>query len=211
MRQIWRGKLKLRIKRECPYYATGVRTREKVLFYHWGLSISIWTYHDDPQHPEFSDWAKEKLRKMFPNCEIVDNVVYYNGNAYFPDDCKWIFKYDFIATDNPQVFFDKRHNRYIGFSHRGYASFGIGNILFDKNNKDVSSYYKQPKYRWRYLMRLLKYHVKGDAAGFENLCEDNIIGHGIMQIVPFGEIGNKQIDNMDEAFQAALNFAKFMS
>ena len=60
-------------------------------------------------------------------------------------------------------------------------------------------------------MTLLKYHLKGDVAGFEDLCEDNIIGHGIMQIVPFRDFGNKQISNMDEAFQAALNFAKYMS
>lgn len=211
MKQIWKGKLKLRIKRECPYYTTNVRTREKVLFYHWRWSISLWTYNDDSYHPEFSDWAKEKLRKTFPNCEIVDNLVYYNGKVYYPEDYMWLFKYDFTATDNPQVFFDKRHNRYIGFSHRGFAAFGIGDMLFDTSIKDESSYYKQSKYRWRYLTRLLKYHLKGDAEGFEDLCEDNIIGHGIMQIVPFREIGNKQIDNMDEAFQAALNFAKFMS
>lgn len=211
MKQIWKGKLKLRIKRECPYYATGVRTREKLLFYHWGLSISLWTYFDDPSHPEFSDWAKEKLRKIFPNCEILGNIVRHNGNVYYPDDCKWIFKYDLIATDNPQVFFDKKHNKYIGYSHRGFASFGIGDTLFDKNIKDISLYYKQPKYRWKYLMTLLKYHLKGNAVMFKDLCEDTIIGHGIMQIVPFKDFGNKRISNMDEAFQAALNFSKYMS
>ena len=211
MKQIWQGKLKLRIKRECPYYATGVRIREKVLFYHLGLSISLWTYFDDPNHPEFSDWAKEKLRNIFPNCEILSNIVRHNGNVYYPGDYKWIFKYDIIATDNPQVFFDKKHNKYIGYSHRGFVSFGIGDILFDKNIKDVSLYYKQPKYRWKYLMTLLKYHIKGNAVMFKDLCEDNIIGHGVMQIVPFKDFGNKQISNMDEAFQAALNFSKYMS
>lgn len=211
MKQIWKGKLKLKIKFENPYYGTRYRVREKVLFYHCGLSVTLWTYHDNLYHPEFSDWAKEKLRKMFPNCEIVDNVVYYNGNSYFPEDCKWIFKYDLMATSHPQVFLDKRNNKYIGFSHRGFASFGIGDMLFDTNIKDVSSYYKQPKYRWKYLMALLRYHLKGDVEGFEELCEDSIIGHGIMQIVPFIEFGNKHIGNINEAFQAALNFAKFMS
>lgn len=211
MKQIWKGKLKLRIKRECPYYVTDVRTREKVLFYHWGWSISLWTYFDDSNHPEFSDWAKKKLRKMFPNCEILGNIVCHNGNVYYPDDCKWIFKYNLIATDNPQVFFDKGHNKYIGYSHRGFASFGIGDMLFDKNNKDVSLYYKQPKYRWKYLMTLLKYHLKGDVEGFEDLCEDTIIGHGIMQIVPFIECGSKRIETDSEAFEAARNFARYLS
>lgn len=203
--------MKLRIKFENPYYGTGTRKREKVLFYYWGLSISLWTYHDNPQRPEFSDWAKEKLRKTFPNCEIAYDLVHYNGKVYYPEEYMWLFKYDFTATDNPQVFFDKRHNKYIGFSHRGYVAFGIGDMLFDTDIEDESSYYKQPKYRWMYIMRLLKYHLKGDAEGFEYLCTDTIIGHSIMQIVPFRKIGNKRIDNMDEAFQAALNFAKFIS
>lgn len=211
MKQIWKGKLKLRIEKGSPRYFTGGRHCEKILFYLWGWSASLWSVHPDSALGEYSDWAKEKLRKIFPNCEIADNVVCYKGYVFYPEDCMWVFKYDLKATDNPQVFFDKRNNRYIGFSHRGFASFGIGDMLFDTNTKDVSSYYKQPKYRWRYLMRLLKYHLKGDAEGFEDLCEDSIIGHGIMMIVPFREFGNKQIGNMNEAFQAALNFAKFMS
>ena len=36
MKQIFKGKLRLRIKKECPYYGTGYRTLEKVLFYRWG-------------------------------------------------------------------------------------------------------------------------------------------------------------------------------
>lgn len=36
MKQIWKGKLKLRIAHECPYYATGAKRCEKVLFYRWG-------------------------------------------------------------------------------------------------------------------------------------------------------------------------------
>ena len=82
MKLIWKGKLKLRIKRECPYYATGVRIREKVLFYHLGLSISLWTYFDDPNHPEFSDWAKEKVRNICANGERLGNIVRHSGIVY---------------------------------------------------------------------------------------------------------------------------------
>lgn len=41
MKQIWKGKLKLRIKKECPYYDTDYRHLEKVLFYKWGWSVSL--------------------------------------------------------------------------------------------------------------------------------------------------------------------------
>lgn len=214
MKQIWKGKLKLRIKRECPYYVTGGRACEKVLFYHWGWSISLWTYHDDPCYPEYSDWAKYKLYSIFPGCKFVDNVVYaLNGNVYLPRDISWIFsnKYDLLLTDDPQVLYDNKNKKYIGFSHRCHASFGIGDMIFDPKVKNVSFYYKQSKYRWKYIMTLLRYHIKGNAFGFEDLCEDNIIGHGIMQIVPFKERGNKRIETDAEAFKAAHNFAKYVS
>lgn len=214
MKQIYKGKLKLRIKHECPYYTTYSRRREKVLFYRWGWSISLWTYLDDPQHPEFSDWAKRKLYCIFPGCRIVGKTVYTtDNNTYWPEDISWIFsdKYELNQIDDPCVLYDSKNKKYIGFSHRGYALFGIGDMLFDANTKDVSLYYKQPKYRWKYLMTLLKYHLKGDAAGFEDLCEDDIIGHGIMQIVPFVKRGNKRIETDSEAFEAARNFARYIS
>lgn len=47
MKQIWKGKLKLRIKKECPYYDTDYRHLEKVLFYKWGWSVSLWAIHPD--------------------------------------------------------------------------------------------------------------------------------------------------------------------
>lgn len=216
MKQIWKGKLKLRIAHECPYYATDAKRCEKVLFYHWGWSISLWTYHDEPCQPEFSDWAINKLSHIFPGCTIShanNTICTANGEAFWPADVAWIFsdKYELSQTCDPCVLYDSKNKKYIGFSHRGHASFGIGDMLFDANIKDVSLYYKQPKYRWKYLMTLLKYHLKGDAAGFEDLCEDDIIGHGIMQIVPFKELGNKRIKTDSEAFEAARNFAKYIS
>ena len=58
-------------------------------------------------------------------------------------------------------------------------------------------------------MTLLKCHLKGDVVGFEDLCEGK--DHGIMQIVPVKGFGNKKIETDLEAFEAACNFARFMS
>lgn len=58
MKQIWKGKLKLRIEKGNPYYHTQGRHLEKVLFYKCGLSISLWTVHSDSPLGEFSDWAR---------------------------------------------------------------------------------------------------------------------------------------------------------
>lgn len=211
MKQIWKGKLKIRIKRENPYYGTCGRHLEKVLFYRWGLSISLWTVHPDSPLGEFSDWAEAKLMRMFPGCKIEGHIVYYNGKSFYPGDNKWIFRLEVRPTENPQVFFDIKTNKYIGFSHRGYVAFGIGDILFDPKVKDISFYYNQAKYRRKYLWTLWKYHIKRDAFAFEDLCEDNIIGHGIMQIVPFKERGNRRIKNRTDAMEAAGNFAEYIS
>lgn len=211
MKQIWKGKLKIRIERECPYYGTSGRHLEKVLFYKWGLSISIWTVHPDSPLGEFSDWAKAKLTRMFPGCRIEGHIVYYDRRTFYPGDYKWIFRYDLKPTENPQVFFDIKANKYIGFSHRGYAAFGVGDTLFSPNTKDSYFYYSQAKYRRQYLWTLWKYHIKRDTFAFQDLCEDNIIGHGIMMIVPFKERGSRRIKNSTDAMEAAKNFAEYLS
>lgn len=213
MRQIIKGKLKLRIKKECPYYGTGYRTLEKVLFYKWGLSISLWSIHNDSASGEYSDWAKKHLNKIFPNCEFDNTRVLYNGRVYYPRDSKFLFntKYQFEPTENWKVFFDKKNKKYVGYSHRACCAFGVGDMLFTEDIKSYSHYYKIPKYRWRYIRALIRYHIKGDYDGFEDLCEDTIIGHGISQIIPFVEKGNKRIENLQEAYQAACNFANYVS
>lgn len=73
MRQIYKGKLKLRIKKESPYYGTGRRSLEKVLFYKWGWSISLWTTYEKK---EFSEWAKNHLLKIFKGGIINETRVY---------------------------------------------------------------------------------------------------------------------------------------
>ena len=108
-------------------------------------------------------------------------------------------------------FYDKKNKKYVGYSHRACCAFGIGDMLFTENIKSYTQYYKIPKYRWKYIMTLLKYHLKNDWSGFEDICEDNFIGHGISQIIPFCEKGTKRIETLEEAYQAACNFADYVS
>lgn len=215
MKQIWKGKKILRIKKEYPYYSTGYRTLHKVLFYKFGWSISIWISHPDSVMPQLTKWAKEYLKKIFPDCTFYkERIVQWNEKSYYIEDIPWIFnsKYDLEGTENFQVLFDKKNNRYIGYSHRGVQSFGIGDMLFDKNiTLDKDFYYKNKKYRLKYLKTLFKYHIKNDWYAFMDLCEDNIIGHGIITVVPFREQGRKIIETEEEAFEAACNFANYVS
>lgn len=221
MKQIWKGKLKLRVAKECPYYGTGGRHLHKVLFYKWGISISLWIYHDENPSGELSDWAVAKLKKIFPGCEIEKGrYVRWNGYTYYPEDCGWLFcdKYEWEGTKDWQVMFDKKSKRYFGYSHRAMQGFGIGDMLFNlsgevgvKTKEDIRSYYKSKKLRRKYILHLLKYHIKGDWYGFMDLCEDETIGHGISCIVPYRKRGCKKIETLDEAFEAARNFANYVS
>ena len=184
MKQIYKGKLKLRIARECPYYGTAGRTLHKVLFYKFGISVSLWIYYDTT-FPEYTEYAINKISKIFPG-GVIDEYsnVHWNQKTYYRDNIKWMLndKLDLKPTASPQVMFDEKSN-----------------------------YYKSRKYRRKYLLTLLKYHLKDNWIMFEDLCEDDTIGHGIMQVVPFVEKGNKKIEVQEEAFEAAKSFAEHIS
>lgn len=216
MKRIYKGKYKLRIAREYPYYVTGRRTLHKVLFYKFGISVSLWVYHEGT-FPEYNEWALEKINKIFPGAEIDGySNVNWECKTYFRDSVKWMLsdKLDLKPTKCPQVMFDEKSQKYMGFSHRGRASFGIGDMLFSNTEltkREKYEYYKNKKYRRKYLLTLLKYHIKDNWSMFEDLCEDEIIGHGIMSIVPYREKGYKRIETKEEAFQAATNFAEYIS
>lgn len=216
MKRIYKGKYKLRIAREYPYYVTGRRTLHKVLFYKFGISVSLWVYHEGT-FPEYNEWALEKINKIFPGAEIDGySNIHWDGKTYYRDSVKWILsnKLDLKPTEHPQVMFDVKSQKYIGYSHRGRASFGIGDMLFSStelSKKEKLEYYKNKKYRRKYLLTLLKYHITNNWSMFEDLCEDEIIGYGLMSIVPYREKGYKRIETKEEAFQAATNFAEYIS
>lgn len=215
MKNIYKGKIKLRIARENPYYHTEGRTLLKVLFYRFGISISLWIYYNGI-FPEYNEQALEKINKIFPGAKLDEySDVHWNGKVYYRDCMEWMLsnKLDLKPIEYPQVMFDEKSQKYIGFSHRSMASFGIGDMLFkEKLTKgEKYKYYKNPKYRRKYLLTLLRYHITNNWSMFEDLCEDEIIGHGIMSIVPFKEHGIKKIETKEEAFTAAKNFAEYVS
>ena len=216
MKKIYKGKYKLRIAREYPYYGTAYRTLHKVLFYRFGISISLWVCHNKAT-PEYNEWAIKKINKIFPDAEIEKySNIHWNGKVYYQESVRWMLsnKFDLKPTEHPQVMFDEKSQKYIGFSHRGRASFGIGDILFsdtELTRREKCEYYKNRRYRRKFLFTLLKYHIKDNWSMFKDLCEDETIGHGIMSIVPFREKGHKRIETKEEAFIAAKNFAEYIS
>lgn len=160
---------------------------------------------------EYSDWAKERILSVYPDAEIEWHCVRVNGKYISVPEFIFNEGYDFEATEDSRVLYEKKNEKYIGYSHRGSCSFGVGDMLFNEDIKSYSEYYKIPKYRWDLIKVLFRYHIKGDWLSFEHLCEDDIIGHGISQVIPFREREIKKIETLEEAYQAAVNFAKYVS
>lgn len=162
----------------------------------------------------YSEKGLKILNKIFSNIEYKIeglNVIRYNkykerNDTYPIFNMLWIFntKYDFISCKNPQVFYSKKFHKYAGFSHRGVQLFGIGDMLFDENNDNEKLYYRTKKFRITFVKYLIKYI--NNPFDFEDLVKS-----GITSIVPFKCRGSKIINDMQEAYVAASNFAKYLS
>src|SRR5574344_466808 len=155
MKNYFKDKTYLKLERRSPYYICGHDRCLKVYFKNiFGFSLARRV-----DGKEFNEETKEKLLKVFDRVEELK--AYKNGQTYFLSDTMWIVKnIDHLeTTENAQVMFDKKNQAYIGYSHRGYASFKIGDMLFDYTEEgNISAHYcRNKKMRWRFLKRLLKY------------------------------------------------------
>lgn len=211
MKNYWIGKSYLKIENSYPYYIKGPNGDRclKVLF-HIG---HIWVTIRVNDTRELKQKYKNKLLKVFDSL-LERNRAYKNGQVYYLNDQPWILNHidDLETTDNWQVLYNKKRNSYIGYSHRAAQEFKIGDMLFTgKKPKDIHKFYCNKKLRWKMLKRLLYYHFKNDVLGFEDIFEDDIIGHGISVFIPFKMKGDKIIETKEEAYQAACNFAHYVS
>lgn len=208
----WTGKLYLKIEKESPWYVCGgtldrcIKQILKIGKYRLTLRVN--------NSRNFNKKYIKKLKKVFD--DVNENIAIKNNQAYFLNDALWIVKNidSLETTSNPQVFYNKKNNSYIGYSHRAAQEFKIGDMLFENKNlssKELHQFYANKKLRWKLLKALIRYHLRNDVYAFEDIFEDKIIGHGIALFIPFKDKGIKRIETKEEAFQAATNFAKYVS
>lgn len=163
----------------------------------------------------YSNYGLERIKSVFGqyNYKVRKfEVIRINkskdsqNDVFYMLDYIWILnpKYNFICCKNPQVLFSKKLYKYYGYSHRGGAFFGIGDMLFDRTKDNETLYYKNKSFRISFIKHLIKYI--NNPFDFEAL-----VINGITNIVPFKFRGVKPIEDMQEAYQAASNFAKYLS
>lgn len=211
MKNYWTGKTYLKIEKGSPWYCTG-RGHDRCLkeicrIGNWSIALRV------NNTREFKQQYKEKLLKVFDTI-LPGNRAVKNGTEYFLDDALWILKYidDLETTDNWSVFRNKKNHSYIGYSHRGAQEFKVGDMMFTGHTpKNLHQFYCDKKLRWKMLKTLMRYHFTNDANAFEDVFEDKILGHGISLFIPFVQKGDKKIETEEEAYEAASNFAKYIS
>ena len=163
----------------------------------------------------FSDYGLERIKSLFGQYNYKVNklaVIRSNkskdskNDIFYMLDYIWMLnpKYNFICCKNPQVMFSRKLHKYYGYSHRGGAFFGIGDMLFDVNKDNETVYYRNKSFRISFIKYLIKYI--NSPFDFEDL-----VTNGIKSIVPFKCRGSKTIEDMQEAYIAASNFAKYLS
>lgn len=130
------------------------------------------------------------------------------------EDFRHWFKHDIVCFNGcPRgVLYARNLDKYLGFSHRGMAAFGIGDRLFDEaweptwddlNIDWVVDYCKSVGYV------KLPDSIK-EAKTFVRL-KDVQSGESIVSFIPFVARGGKVIASEDEAIQAARNFSLYLS
>lgn len=92
--------------------------------------------------------------------------------------------------------FCEKDQKWYGWSHRAICGFGIGDKLFEERWEIKPDHPKYKEYEARYIEK----HGQ----------DPDIVDH-IMDVIPFIERGPKSIGTLDEAKQAAINFAEYVS
>ncbi len=232
--KIFKGRVFYKIEK-APWYTTGVNDELKdkgfqknVCLKYWKLPFSDF-YLAKRQYvidvsDELRDAITEAAKAFFKteNVEVIfESTTRYtiknkdNGVVitYFEETYKFFCQLKGVRfTKDWMVLFSEKEQKYYGYSHRASQGFGIGDMLFCKDSEVLTekvilnNYYKDKKYRKKFLKVLMRYHKRNDYFSFADM-----IKYGIMDIVPFKEIGAKKIENLDEAFMAAKAFAKYVS
>lgn len=127
--------------------------------------------------------------------DIRDGWFYYKHNLKVCND------YPHGVAESFQGF---ELEGYFGYSHRGGATFKIGDLIFDKNYSPVEKDYEKSAWA-EYKEKFDKLVAKADAFDLKWLKED-----GIACVIPFNKRGEKIIENLEQAKQAAINLSQHL-
>jgi hypothetical protein len=94
---------------------------------------------------------------------------------------------------------------YRGYTHRGGATFKIGDRLFDEKYNPVVEDYDEKEFT-KWWKTYIKSYKKGDDFDRKHIYND-----GIKSVIPFNKRGKHTIKNWEDARTAAINMSKYLS
>lgn len=94
---------------------------------------------------------------------------------------------------------------YRGYTHRGGATFKIGDRLFDEKYNPVVEDYDEKEFK-KWWKTYTKSYKKGDDFDRKHIYND-----GIKSVIPFNKRGKHTIKNWEDARTAAINMSKYLS
>ena len=153
-----------------------------------------------------TDYGRNIITNVFGAFKESGLYVETNTGSYNILDYSFLLdeSMKYKNTNTYGVVYSDKTKKYYGFTYRGIAGFGIGDMLFDVNNENTSIYYNSIKYRIKYLYTLIR--AITCKFRFKYIIED-----GIKDVIPFNKRGSKIIETKEEAKQAAINFMKYIS
>jgi hypothetical protein len=93
---------------------------------------------------------------------------------------------------------------YYGYTHRGGALFTIGDRIFDENYNPVVEDYDEKEFN-KWWKKYTKSYKKADSFSKEWIYND-----GIKSVMPFNRRGKRNITNLKESLEAAINMSKYL-
>lgn len=162
---------------------------------------------------------KVYTHKFGPNLEYeLPNSVHTPDGKYVGsiEEGWWYLNNGLRATkgSHPHTAWSKKTKQWIGYSHRGSCAFGKGDKLFDErwSPKD-SDLLQYEKYFVRKLSEFDKWYDEWAQSTSEHKApaEEMTMAKWATQYIPFKLRGSKTIHSYEDAYKAAVNFAKYIS
>jgi hypothetical protein len=159
-------------------------------------------------------WEDTEVRKL-PNSFLTGSGKYvgdirtawwhYQNNFVicenYPHGVAIKYKEDRYKNDD---LYDDDIEGFYGYSHRGGSLFKIGDRLFNSEYEPKEEDY--PEWMWSGFVE--KYNKSYESS--DDFDKKYIYNKGVKSIIPFNLRGNKDIENWDDALQAATNMSKYL-
>lgn len=223
------GKIKIRFEKD-PFYRNGNSKLNRV---HLNLGFIKLVSRIFPDRDEVGNWKvrpetidtiekstglKVFTHKFGPNLEYeLPNSVHTPDGKYVGsiEEGWWYYQNGLRSTrgSHPHTAWAKRTKQWIGYSHRASHAFGKGDKLFDATWVPTDDdLLKFEKYYVKHLDKFEQEINEWRASNSEHKApaHEMTLNRWATQYIPFNLRGSKTIHSYEDAYKAAVNFAKYV-